>query len=149
MTHRHLVCHKGKINLFFLNVIINQLIQAVEKLAVEIGEQRCIVGCVPAGLYRWQGLEKVRELFCQSATAGQQIPDSATQQFGCKRLREVRVSTAVIAFFLVLIGILSSQKDNGDVAGTDVFLQSLGEFDTIHSRHHNVAHNDVGHLFQC
>ena len=34
------------------------------------------------------------------------------------------------------------------MAGANVLLEDSGEFDTIHSRHHDVADDDVGNMFQ-
>ena len=74
--------------------------------------------------------------------------NTTAEQFGRERLGEVGICSAVVAFFLVGIGNLGREQDDGDMAGADVFLELAGKFDTVHAWHHDITYDNIGNMLE-
>ena len=69
------------------------------------------------------------------------------QQVHAEGLGDIDVSTAVQAFYALLLRGLGRQDDEGDMHGVLVTLHLLGQLQTIGARHHDIGDDEVDGLF--
>ncbi len=68
---------------------------------------------------------------------------SQTEHLHIERLRDVVIRTNAQAFHLQLVAPTSCQENDGNMRPSQVCLDTLAEFQTVHLRHRHVTHHQI------
>ena len=89
----------------------------------------------------------MREVLLSLLLLLQEITDACQEHLHIERLGNVGIGTSLVSLSTSIIGTPCRKQDNWDMRGFDIFLDTATHICTIHSRHHHVAHDEVGVFF--